>query len=149
VWGSIYKDWTVATQLTAGSGLPFTPVSFLAVSGTGYVGIRPELTGIPTLPAPAGAYANPAAYATPAAGTWGNTGRNSIRGPAQVGLDANIARVFRLRGKTNLEWRISATNVLNLVTFSTINTSVDSPQFARPTQANPMRRLQVTLRYRF
>ena len=149
VRGSIYKDWTVATQLTAGSGLPFTPVSFLAVSGTGYVGIRPELTGIPTLPAPGGAYANPVAYSTPEAGTWGNAGRNSIRGPEQVGLDASLARVFRLRGRTNLEWRIDATNVLNLVTFSTINTSVDSPQFARPIQANPMRRIQVTLRYRF
>jgi hypothetical protein len=146
---SIDNDVTVATQFRVGSGPPFNSVSFLAVSGTGYVGIRPELTGVPPLPAPAGAYANPAAYTAPAEGTWGNAGRNSIRGPAQVGLDASIARVFRLRGKTNLEWRIGATNLLNMVTFSTINTSVDSPQFARPTQANPMRRLQVTLRYRF
>jgi hypothetical protein len=149
LWGSIYKDWTVASQLTAGSGLPFTPVSFVAVSGTGFVGIRPHLTGAPLLPAPAGAYANPAAYATPAPGTWGDAGRNSMRGPAQFGLDANVARVFRVRGKTSVEWRITATNVLNRVTFSAINTSVSSPQFAQPTQANPMRRIQMTLRYRF
>jgi hypothetical protein len=149
VWGSIYKDWTVASQLTAGSGLPFTPVSFVAVSGTGFVGIRPQLTGTPLLPAPAGAYANPAAYTTPAPGTWGDAGRNSMRGPAQFGLDASVSRVFRLRGKTSFEWRITATNVLNRVTFSAINTSVSSPQFAQPTQANPMRRIQMTLRYRF
>ena len=149
VWGTIYKDWTLASQLTAGSGFPVTPVSFVTVSGTGYVGIRPQLTGVPPVPAPPGTYANPAAYTTPAPGTWGNAGRNSIRGPAQFGLDASLARVFRLRGKTNLEWRIAATNVLNRVTFSAINTSVVSPQFGQPTQANPMRRIQLTLRYRF
>ena len=137
VWGSIYKDWTVASQLTAGSGLPFTPVSFVTVNGTGFVGIRPQLTGAPLLPAPAGAYANPAAYTTPAPGTWGDAGRNSMRGPAQFGLDASVSRVFRLRGKTSFEWRVGATNVLNRVTFSTINTSVSSPQFAQPTAANP------------
>jgi hypothetical protein len=149
VWGSIYKDWTVATQLTAGSGLPFTPVSFVTVSGTGFVGIRPHLTGAPLLPAPAGAYASPAAYTTPAPGTWGDAGRNSMRGPAQFGLDASVSRVFRLRAKTTFEWRIGATNVLNHVTFSAINTSVSSPQFAQPTQASPMRRILMTLRYRF
>ena len=149
VWGSIYKDWTFAGQLTTGSGLPFTPVSFLTVSGTGFVGIRPQLTGTPVLPAPGGAYANPAAYATPAPGTWGDAGRNSMRGPAQFGLDASLSRVFRLRGKTSFEWRLGATNVFNRVTFSAINTSVSSPQFAQPTQANPMRRILITLRYRF
>jgi len=148
-WGSIYKDWTLAAQLTAGSGFPFTPVSFVAVSGTGFVGIRPQLTGVSTSPVAPGTYANRAAYRTPVPGTWGDAGRNSIRGPAQFGLDASVARVFRVRGKTNLEWRIAATNVLNRVTFSTINTSVDSPQFAQSSQANPMRRLQLTVRYRF
>src|SRR5262249_44539637 len=144
VWGSIYKDWTIAAQLTTGTGLPFTPVAFVTVSGTGHVGIRPQLTGAPTLPAPAGAYANGAAYATPAPGTWGDAGRNSIRGPAQFGLDASVARVFRLRARTNVEWRLAAANVLNRVTFSAINTQVSSPQFAQPIQANPMRRIQVT-----
>lgn len=148
-WGALLKDWTLATQLTAGSGLPFTPVSFATVAGTGFVGIRPQLTGIPVLPAPPGAYANPAAYATPAPGAWGNAGRDSIRGPAQFGLDASVARVFRLRGKTSLEWNATATNVLNHVTFAAINTFVGSPQFGQPTLANPMRRILMTLRYRF
>ena len=57
--------------------------------------------------------------------------------------------MFRLRGRTNVEWRIAATNVLNRVTFSTINTQVSSPQFAQPIQANPMRRIQMALRFRF
>jgi uncharacterized protein (TIGR03435 family) len=149
VWGTLFKDWTIGTQLTAGSGLPFTPVSFLAVAGTGFVGVRPRLTGVPLEPAPPGAYANPAAYTAPLPGAWGDAGRNSIRGPSQFALDASVSRVFRLRGRLNLEWRVAATNVLNHVTFATINTVVSSPQFGRPTLANPMRRLQATLRLRF
>ena len=148
-WATLFKDWTVASQLTTGSGLPLTPISFLAVSGTGVVGIRPALTGEPTAPAAAGSYANAAAYTTPALGTWGNAGRNSIRGPAQFSLDLSVARVFRLGGRWNLEWRLIATNVLNRVTFATIDTVVTSPQFGFPTLANPMRTLQMGVRLRF
>ena len=149
VWGALLKDWTIGMQLTAGTGLPFTPVSFVAVAGTGFVGVRPHLTGVPPGPAPPGAYANPAAYTAPLPGTWGNAGRNSIRGPGQFSLDMSVARVFRLRGRLNLEGRVAATNVLNRVTFASINSVVSSPQFGRPTLANPMRRLQTTLRLRF
>ncbi|HTM25286.1 MAG TPA: TonB-dependent receptor [Vicinamibacterales bacterium] len=149
VWGTLFKDWTIATQISAGSGLPFTPIFFAAVAGTGFVGVRPRLTGVAAVPAPSGAYANSAAYAAPLSGTWGDAGRNSIRGPAQVALDASAARVFRLNARLNLEWRVAATNVFNRVTFSTIETVIASPQFGRPTLANPMRRIQMTLRLRF
>lgn len=148
-WGSLWKDWTVAAQLGAGTGLPFTPVSFLSVAGTGVVGIRPALTGISTVPVDAGSYANPAAFVTPAAGIWGNAGRNSLRGPAQFSLDMSVARVFRVGPRLNFEWRLAATNVLNRVTFTTVDAVVGSPQFGLPTFANPMRALQMTMRVRF
>jgi hypothetical protein len=148
-WGSLFKDWTIAGQLTAGSGLPLTPVSFVAVAGTGVVGVRPDLTGVAPEPAPAGYYVNPAAYTAPAPGTWGTASRDSIRGPAQFSLDMSLSRVFRLGNRLNLDWRIAATNVLNRVTFATIGTVVTSPQFGLPTQANPMRTLLMTVRLRF
>jgi hypothetical protein len=147
-WGILLKDWTVTSQLTRGSGMPFTPIAFAAVLGTGVVGVRPSLTGAPTMPAP-GSYANPAAYSAPPPGMWGDAGRNSIRGPAQFSLNASLARVFRLRGRLNLEWRVAATNVLNRVTFATMSTVITSPQFGLPTLANPMRTLQMTVRLRF
>jgi hypothetical protein len=147
-WGTLFKDWTVVSQLTTGSGLPFTPVQFTTIAGTGIVGVRPSLTGATTTPT-GNAYANPEAYTVAAPGTWGDAGRNSIRGPAQFALDASVARVFRLHGRMNLEWRLAATNVLNRVTFATINTTITSPQFGQPTSANQMRRLQMTLRLRF
>jgi hypothetical protein len=48
-----------------------------------------------------------------------------------------------------VDWRIDATNVLNAVTYSAINTFVGSPQFGLPSRANQMRRLQSSLRLRF
>jgi trimeric autotransporter adhesin len=148
-WGSLYKDWTLTSQFNVGSGLPLTPMAFVVVPGTGTVGVRPSLTGVPPAPIESGSYVNPAAFTMPAAGTWGNAGRNSIRGPSQLSLDASIARVFRLRGRWNLEWRVAATNVLNRVTFSSVNTVITSPQFGLPTSANAMRRIQTMFRVRF
>jgi hypothetical protein len=89
------------------------------------------------------------AYVTPAAGQWGNAGRNSITGPPQFLLDAGIGRTFMWGDRLNLDWRISATNVLNFVTFAAVNTYVGSTQFGLPTTANPMRKVQASIRLRF
>jgi hypothetical protein len=149
LWKALLKDWTFASQLTIGSGLPFTPVYFRAIGGTGFVGVRPTLTGASIDPEEPRSYANAAAYAAPAEGAWGNAGRHSIRGPGQFSLDAHLSRAFPLQGRLSMDARVSATNVLNRVTFAAINTIITSPQFGLPTVANPMRRLQATLRLRF
>jgi hypothetical protein len=140
----------VTSQLTAGSGLPLTPVYLTSVAGTGVTGsIRASVTGAPPDALPAGFYANPAAYAAPSQGQWGSAGRNSIRGPAQFGLNAGIARTFTLGERLNLDWRVDATNVLNRVTYAGISTIVGSPQFGLANQANAMRRQKATMRLRF
>ena len=147
--GRLYKDWTMTATLNAGSGLPLTPVYFAAVPGSGVVGVRPALTGVPIAPAEKGSYANPAAFTAPAPGTWGNAGRNSIRGPSTFSFDVTLARAFRLNHRMTLEWRVAATNVLNRVTFSTVDRIITSPQFGRPTSANQMRRIQSFLSLKF
>ncbi|PWT82979.1 MAG: TonB-dependent receptor [Blastocatellia bacterium] len=148
--GSLVKGWTVLGQLTSGSGLPFTPVYLNPVTGTGVVGtLRPDLTGAPVDAAPEGAYVNPGAYAAPAPGHWGNASRNSARGPAQFSLNAGIRRSFPWGDRLNLDWGIDATNVLNRVTYAGVNPVVGSPQFGLPNVANPMRKLQMSLRLRY
>jgi hypothetical protein len=148
-WGRLFKDWTITSQLTVGSGLPVTPLSFVAIAGTGFVGVRPSLTGVSVAPVEAGSYANPDAFVAPAPGAWGDAGRNSIRGPRQFSLNMTVARTFRLPRRMTLEWRVAATNVLNRVTFSAINATVGSPQFGRPIAANSMRRIQASFVFRF
>jgi hypothetical protein len=48
-----------------------------------------------------------------------------------------------------VDWRIDATNVLNRVTYTGVNTIVGSPQFGLPNRASPMRKITSSLRIRF
>jgi trimeric autotransporter adhesin len=147
--GAMFKNWTITSQLITGSGMPLTPYYLATTPGTGYTGaIRASLTGAST-DAPSGYYLNPAAYTAPAPGTWGNAGRNSARGPAQFSLNAGITRTFPWGSRINLDYRIDATNVLNRVTYSSVNTFIGSPDFGLPSFANQMRKIQTSLRVRF
>ncbi len=148
--GRLLKQWTVLTQITAGSGLPETPVYLAAVPNTGVTGtIRPDLTGQPIYRASSGYFLNAAAFTAPASGAWGNALRNSITGPNQFGLDGSLARTFRLRDPLNLDIRLDATNLLNHVVFSAWNAMVNSTTFGLPATTNAMRSLQLTGRLRF
>jgi hypothetical protein len=146
---ALINGWTVTSQVTTGSGLPLTPIFLTSVAGTGVTGtLRPSLTGAP-LTGPSGLYANPAAYAAPAPGTWGDAGRNSITGPATFAVLAGITRNFPVSDRMSLDWRIDAANLLNQVIYTDVNMLVGSPQFGLPTVAAPMRTVTTTLRLRF
>jgi hypothetical protein len=148
--GALFKEWTFSTQITAGSGMPQSPLYLAPVEGAGVTGtIRPDYTGAPLYEAPPGRFLNPAAYAAPLAGQWGNAGRNSITGPAQFVLNASLGRTFRLSDRLNLDLRVDSTNALNHVNFTAWNTTVNSGQFGAPAAANAMRSIQTTARLRF
>jgi hypothetical protein len=148
--GALFKEWTLASQITAGTGLPQTPIYLAPVPGTGFTNtIRPDYTGLPLYSAPRGLFLNPAAYVAPPAGQWGNAGRDSITGPAQFTWNASMGRTFRVSDRFNLDLRVDSTNCLNHVTFTNWNTIVNSSQFGWAAAANAMRSLQTTLRLRF
>ncbi len=160
--GKILRRWTAAGQITAGSGLPESPIYLAAVTGTGVTGsIRPSVTGAPLYAAPAGFHLNAAAYKAPLPGEWGDAGRNSITGPAQFTFNLSLARSFRLKDRYNLDIRVDSMNVLNHVVFTGWNTTLNptsnpasspalnSPLFGLPVAANAMRSLQTTMRLRF
>jgi hypothetical protein len=139
---TLLKEWTIATQITAGTGLPLTPRYVAAVQGTGVTdSIRPDYIGGPAL--------SPSSYAAPAPGQWGNAGRNSITGPPQFTITASLGRTFRVTDRINVDLRVDASNPLNYVTYPSWNTVVNSAQFGLPMTANQMRMLQTTLRMRF
>jgi trimeric autotransporter adhesin len=147
--GAVFKEWTVNSQIIVGSGSPLTPIYPGAVPGTGFTNtIRPDYTGASVYAAPPGLFLNPAAYAAPAPGQWGNAGRDSITGPMQFTMIASLGRVFRLTDKLNLEARVDSTNTLNHVTFQSYITQV-TPQFGLPGPPNGMRTLLTTVRLRF
>ncbi len=149
--GMLLKEWTIYTQITKGTGLPLTPVYVAPVQGTGITGpIRPDYTGAPLYVQSGGQFLNPAAYAAPRAGQWGNAGRNSITGPGQFTLNAGMSRTFRINDRFNIDARIDTTNTLNHPTYPSWSTIINNPaQFGTAVAANPMRSVQTSFRLRF
>jgi hypothetical protein len=148
--GRAFKEWTILSSISAGSGLPQTPVYLATVPGTGITGtIRPDATGAPLRQGSNGSFLNAAAFTSPATGQWGSAGRNSIPGPDAFSLNASLARTFRLHDPFNLDVRLDATNLLNRGVFTAWNSTVNSSTFGLPQSVNPMRSVQITGRLRF
>jgi hypothetical protein len=163
--GTLLKEWTALATITAGSGLPETPIYLATVNGTGVTGsIRPDRASGSIYAGSDGHFLNPAAYAAPQPGQWGTAGRDSITGPGQFSFNASLARTFRVAKRYNLDIRVDSTNLLNHVVYSSWNTTLNpitnpgsnsvfttdlNPLFGLPAAANPMRSMQVTARLRF
>jgi hypothetical protein len=60
---------------------------------------------------------NPAAFATPAPGAFGNTPRNFLSGPSFRQFDLIFNKRFRFSESTNLEFRTEVFNVFNHTNF--------------------------------
>jgi hypothetical protein len=61
---------------------------------------------------------NPAAFAIPKPGTFGNLVRNQIHGPRFVQQDLIVAKKFFIRESTNIEFRAEVFNLFNITNFS-------------------------------
>ena len=121
---AVRGDWQVNGILTLQGGQPFTPVLGIDNSNTGQLQDRPNLVGDPyaaggtcTETRTADCWVNPAAFAQPAPFTFGNAGRNSLRGPGYQERGPVLvknAQHGRRRGSCS-----SASRVFNLLNRST------------------------------
>ena len=149
MFGRIVNNWATNATVITGSGTPRTPVyqvrPVAGVNGT----VRASLTGLPIDDAPEGFYGNPAAFTAPADGAWGDAPRNSIRGPASFALNAGVSRNFLSGSRFAFSWGIDATNLLNTVVYTGINTTVGSQQFGLPTTVGGMRRISTRMSMQF
>ena len=109
-------DWQIGTVLQARSGAPLTPATTGNLSLTGLGNQRPVVVGDPDLDdRDATLWFNTAAFAPNTAGTWGDTPRGFLRGPAFWNLDLALSRVVRFAGQQRVELRAEAFNVTNRV----------------------------------
>jgi hypothetical protein len=61
---------------------------------------------------------NPAAFAIPAAGTWGNLGRYAVRGPGYSEFDAAIQKHFSVTERARLNLRTEVFNLFNQAIYA-------------------------------
>ncbi|MBO0723168.1 MAG: TonB-dependent receptor, partial [Blastocatellia bacterium] len=69
---------------------------------------------------------NPAAFAIPAPGTWGNLGRYIARGPGNYEIDGSLTKTFKLTERFGLNVRAAAFNLFNHPMWSNPGTGLGS-----------------------
>jgi outer membrane receptor protein involved in Fe transport len=125
--------WRLTGVFQLHSGIPFTVRTSdngqdLSGSGANQCGCGyswlPNVVGNPNVSNPSpNEWFNPAAFATPTPGTFGNEARNTLIGPAWRDLDLSLGKTFQVRRGMDLEIRADSFNVLN------------HPNFAQPSTA--------------
>ena len=70
---------------------------------------------------------NVAAFAVPPRGTWGNVGRNTLRGPGLFQIDFALQKRVAIHGSRNIDFRWEAFNVFNRMNLANPGTNISSP----------------------
>jgi len=97
-------------------------------------------------------FLNPAAFAQPAAGTLGNSVRNSIRGPGTKVVDMALSRNFHVTGSQSLELRAEAFNAFNWFQWGQPSVARNSATFGQITSSSNVifpRIIQLAVKYAF
>jgi hypothetical protein len=154
----LVSGWVFNTITTLMSGFPLTPQVGSNVSGDGDTrnpdrpNLNPNFSGR-VVNGSANQWFNPNAYLLPAAGTYGNLGRGTLRGPGLAGVDVSLFKDTKLVEKVTLQFRAECFNVLNHTNFATPNLTVFSGTAISPTAgqitatATPSRQIQFGLKF--
>jgi hypothetical protein len=155
VLDAVVSGWSVTGIWLMQSGLPFSVTSGAdnARSGTG--GQLADRVGDPNLPdgrsraEKIAEWFNKAAFVPNALGTFGNSGRNALRGPGYRSLDLGLHKTFDTPGRARVQVRIEAFNALNNVNLDLPNSSQNSGNFGKILSAGDPRIMQLALRVSF
>jgi hypothetical protein len=121
----IIGNWQMAGVVSAATGNYYTatdiqPVANADCGGTvGFYCSRPNIVGNPNAhPCVAGTLFNTCAFAhNLVAGTFGNAGRNIIKGPGYKTWDMSLVKQFPIHEQMHLEFRAEFFNLLNHVNY--------------------------------
>ena len=83
-------------------------------------------------------FLNPAAFAAPMPGTFGNMERNSIHGPDFRQTDIFFSKGINAGGRSHLEFRVEIFNLFNTVNFQNPGGTLNAAIPASPGQANTL-----------
>jgi hypothetical protein len=144
----VASTWTFSTIFQTYSG---QPLSAQIGSDQAYNGVGAGQTGIPIpqrpnqlladvtasdrgqgcVPGPCVSWFNPAAFALPTGGTYGNMGIGTLRSPGFWEWDQTISRRFQVAEGRQIEFRAEAFNVTNSVRLGNPETNFSSGNFGR------------------
>ena len=82
-------------------------------------------------------------------GTFGNSGKNILRGPRFFNTDLGLLRTMKVTEHTSIQFRAEFFNIFNNVNFGAPNSRVSAGSFGRITSAFGPRILQFALKLKF
>jgi hypothetical protein len=85
----------------------------------------------------------------PPFGTFGNSGRNTLRGPAFANLNLGLVKHIRYGLRGQLDLRAEVFNVTNRVNYDLPDSFFGSPTFGKILSAGSPRRFQFGIRTTF
>jgi hypothetical protein len=132
----VIGGWNFTSTLVLQTGNPFTPImatnnSYSLSSNNSWY---PNVVGNPKLSNPTiNGWFDVNAFAAPAAGTFGNMGRNIVYGPGMFSVGSTLSKSFPIWERVKFDVSANATNVLNHPSFAPPDRSIGAGHVGRIT----------------
>ena len=159
VFKKMFGGWQISGVTLVVSGQPLTVCRGDDVAGVGDSECQPwDIVGDTKVPNPTFSegrnvdqnfWFNPAAFAVPAPGKFGNAGRNILRGPNFQGWDIAVFKTFPISETTKVQFRSEFFNFLNHPNLTNPDTNPTSPTFGRVLSKAGQRNIQFGLKLDF
>jgi hypothetical protein len=134
----VVGGWQINHIITLQSGLPFTPVMQTSTLNTGTGSQFPNRVASGVLPSSERSISrwfDVSAFAAPGQFTFGNSGRNILRGPGTKQVDVSLFKSFPFAESGRVEFRAEAFNAFNTPQFNNPNASIGFSGVGRITSA--------------
>jgi hypothetical protein len=90
---------------------------------------------------------NTSAFTQPAAGVFGDSGRNVIRAPGINNFDLSLFKNFAITERLRFQFRLESFNAFNHTQFRGVQTNFTSPQFGQVTSTRDARINQLGMKF--
>jgi hypothetical protein len=123
-WRLLRNGWSFSSLMTFGTGQPFNVTTSTDNSGTDEGVQRPNLIGDPyagmshKFSKDGVTWVNPAAFAQPDPGTFGNLPRNFLYGPGFASVDFSVIKNTKITERINAQFRVELYNLFNRINLA-------------------------------
>jgi len=141
VGGKLLKGWELASIMLWQSGLPYSIMSGLDNSFTGDYSDRADFLGTEISQARLSPgrphaqqireYFNTALFGPNAVGTFGDSGKNILRGPGVFNVDFALLKNTKIHEHYTLQFRAGIYDVFNNLNFSQPDSTTTDPTFGQ------------------
>jgi hypothetical protein len=149
---AILGGWQTNGIYVFESGRPFSVYAGADVANTGSATSRADRLGDGQLSSSERSiqrWFDTSAFARPRQFTYGNSGRNILRGPITNTFDFGLVKNFRVAERHNVQFRAEFFSLTNTPNFGLPGSTVGTPTFGVITGASGNRNVQLGLKYSF